>query len=127
MLLKGRREHRNQIHKLLSPLSEVYLPGSSKMSSLSLAAAALLPPPGTDHCVSSLINNRTAELTRPAISLQDVSGLASLPGINIGDNHHDPVSLLEFLNKNTSPGPPLPSAHSHQLAVSFSFRKLRLM
>lgn len=97
------------------------------MSSLSLAAAALLPPPGTDHCVSSLINNRTAELTRPAVSLQDVSGLASLPGINIGDNHHDPVSLLEFLNKNTSPGPPLPSAHSHQLSVSFSFRKLRLM
>lgn len=76
------------------------------MNSLSPVTDAFLPPPGTKHYVSTLINDRIAELNRPAVSLQDVSGLASFPGINIRDNYHDLVSLLDFLNKNTRPGLP---------------------
>lgn len=65
--LKSLLKNRNWIHKLFIPLNQIHFSSSSKMNSLPPTLAVFLSSPGTNHCVSTIINDRRAEWKRSIV------------------------------------------------------------
>ena len=66
-VLKSLLKNRNWIHKLFSPLNQIHFLSSSKMNSLPPTLAVFLSSPGTNHCVSTILNDRRAEWKRSTV------------------------------------------------------------
>lgn len=113
MLLKSTLKNSNWIHKLFSPLSQIYLTSSSKWTPFSHHCCLPFCPRNKSLCLN-LIHGSAVELTRSTVGVQEASGLASFLRINIRDNHNDLVSSLDFKIK-TLDQVSLPSVSSHPL------------
>jgi len=105
-VLKSLLKNRNWIHKLFSPLNQIHFLSSSKMNSLPPTLAVFLSSPGTNHCVSTILNDRRAEWKRSTVRRPQCQhspegkyqGRLEWPYLIFQTK-----SLLDFSNKNTNP------------------------
>lgn len=105
-VLKSLLKNRNWIHKLFSPSNQIHFSSSSKMNSLPPTLAVFLSSPGTNHCVSTILNDRRAEWKRSTVRRPQCQhspkgkyqGRLEWPYLIFQTK-----SLLDFSNKNTNP------------------------